>query len=96
MMLGPESVRAGAKPGPPSMQTGKDDLQNNSGLNTQIAIDLLRILACCLALKVQRKELELCNVHKQYMKKVVTSNGQSSRLTIMMRQPGPWKCLACI
>ncbi|CAE7796370.1 unnamed protein product, partial [Symbiodinium sp. KB8] len=66
---------------------------NKSGLNTQILLDLLRVIACVSVRHFQQAGKAVPNQFKLIYQAVVTCESCSSKIIILMRAPGAFKQL---
>ena len=71
----------------------KDAYENNTGFSMGILVDLCKVMACCVARSSDHDGVAMSNNERLFLKAVVTCSDFSSRMTLFMRQPGPFKYL---
>ena len=86
--------RAGIKSGPPSLAAAKPEVfENETGFGMGVLIDLCKVLACFMARTSDKDGVAMSNKERLFLKAVIGCSDFSSRLTLFMRQPGPFKYL---
>ena len=85
-------ARIAPKPGPPSLETSDNaTFANDTGLNTQLLVDLQRVVACVLIRESEKdKEYVLSNAARLFFRDIASYASCSSRMTLLTRQT-PWK-----
>ena len=82
-------------PGAPALQPADTNIFNNkTGFGAQLLIDLQRVVACGLVRACANEQQTVGNDLKIMFKTIAACNVQSSRMTLLMRQPAPFKLLS--